>query len=107
MTTDPTLHLEALRVVLDAARDVLKPCSSGGYFGVKPCERPAIYTFGSPNVMFCKEHGRPHEGRHDLWLMERQAKLVAAIAAYEAIEEALPDIPRDEVDLEAAPSEEA
>jgi hypothetical protein len=79
-------HLAALLAVLAAARERLRPCS---------CGEPAIYTLGSPNVTLCKTHGRPHEGQHSLW-EHPQTPLVAAIAAYDAIEEALPDLTEDE-----------
>ena len=87
----PSLEvLEAAIAVVEAARENLVLCISGGHFDVPSCGKPAIWTHGSPNVTLCKAHGRSHEGRHDLW-PHRQTALVAAIAAFDGICEVLPE----------------
>jgi hypothetical protein len=88
-TTSNQQRLDALLAVLEAARANLVPCSSGGYFGRPWCGKPVMYTLGSPNVAVCKVHAREHEGRRDLW-EHPQIPLVAAIAAYDALADALP-----------------
>lgn len=89
MSNPTRIHFTALLQVLEAARANLAPCSTGGYLGIPPCGKPAVWTFGSPNVTLCRDDGREHEGRHDLWA-HPQVPLVAAIASFDAIEGALP-----------------
>ncbi len=79
----------ALMAVLDAARANLVKCSAGGYFGSDPCGNPAIYTFHSEHSTLCRIHGMSHEKDRSLW-PHRQAELVAAIAAADAVLDVLP-----------------